>query len=266
MKIMFVCAHPDDEGRVTGLAARCVDGGGEALLVSCSNGNAGHQSMARDELARTRREEARRAGEAIGARYLVLDHADARLEATIEIREELIGLIREFHPDLLVGLRPLDYHPDHRAAGQLIVDASYLLTVPHVRPDVPVMRSMPVICQTYDRFTKPLPFHCDVAVGVDEYFDKKVASLACHESQMFEWLPYNGGYLDQVPTDAAERAEWFRGGCEGRFGRLADQFRDKLIERYGEEKGNAITYAEVFEICEYGRQPSAEEIDGLFPM
>jgi hypothetical protein len=34
---------------------------------------------------------------------------------------------------------------------------------------------------------------------------------------------------------------------------------------YGEDKGRAVKYAEAFEVCEYGRQPSAEELKRLFP-
>ena len=37
------------------------------------------------------------------------------------------------------------------------------------------------------------------------------------------------------------------------------------IELYGEEKGKQVQYAEAFEVCEYGRQPSPEEIRRLFP-
>ena len=265
MNLMFIGAHPDDaEGRVGGLAARYVERGGKAMLVSVTNGNAGHQEMAPDELAARRKQEARRAGQVIGADYVVLDHADARLTPTVEIREELIGLVRRFKPDLLVGLRPFDYHADHRAAGQLVVDASYLLTVPLIRPDVPALGQMPVICYSYDGFRKPCPFQCDVAVGVDEYVEKKLHMLACHESQFFEWLPYNGGYLDEVPEDHAERLAWLR---QRRLGSsyIADKFRDKLVERYGAAAAQRIQQAEVFEICEYGRRPRPEEIDLLFP-
>ena len=46
---------------------------------------------------------------------------------------------------------------------------------------------------------------------------------------------------------------------------VADKYRDRLIELYGEEKGRAIIYAEAFEICQYGRQPSEEELRALFP-
>jgi len=266
MRLMFIGAHPDDgDGRMGGLAARYVEGGGEAMLVSVSNGNAGHHQMQPEDLARRRKEEARRAGEVIGAEYIVLDHDDARLTPSLEIREELIGLIRQFRPDLLLGLRPVDYHADHRAAGTLVMDASYLLTVPLVRPDVPMMERMPVICYTYDRFQKPLPFQADVAVDVDEYFDRKARMLACHESQVYEWLPFNAGVLDEVPDEEDARRQWFRARCETRFSRTAEIFRDKLLERYGPERGRKVRYAEVFEFCEYGRQPTEDEIEELFP-
>jgi LmbE family N-acetylglucosaminyl deacetylase len=266
MRVMFIGAHPDDgESRMAGLATRYVERGGEAMLVSVSNGNAGHHEMQPGELARRRKEEARRAGEVIGADYIVLDNDDARLVPSIEIREELIGRIREFRPDLLLGLRPVDYHADHRAAGTLVMDASYLLTVPLVRPDVPIMERMPVICYTYDRFRKPLPFEADVAVAVDEYLEQKARMLACHESQVYEWLPFNAAVLEEVPDDGQARWEWFRARCEKRFSRTADLFREKLLERYGPERGREVLYAEVFEVCEYGRQPDPDEIEELFP-
>jgi hypothetical protein len=145
------------------------------------------------------------------------------------------------------------------------MDASYLLTVPLVRPDVPAMRRMPVIAYTIDHFAKPLPFEPDIAVAVDEYFEKKVQMLACHESQFFEWLAYNAGILDQVPDDPDERMAWHRQRCRARFGRPAQLYRDKLVERYGEERGNEIQYAEVFEICEYGSRPDADRLEELFP-
>ena len=46
---------------------------------------------------------------------------------------------------------------------------------------------------------------------------------------------------------------------------IANQYRDLLIEWYGEEKGKQVNRAEVFEICEYGRQPNKAELKKLFP-
>ena len=45
----------------------------------------------------------------------------------------------------------------------------------------------------------------------------------------------------------------------------ANNNRAELIQWYGEEKGRAVKYAECFEICEYGRQPTGSEIRQLFP-
>jgi LmbE family N-acetylglucosaminyl deacetylase len=264
---MFIGAHPDDgDSRAGGLAARYVEQGGQALFVSVTNGNAGHHEMKPADLARRRKEEARKAGQVIGAEYVVLDHDDARLTPTVEVREELIGMIRRFQPDLLLGLRPVDYHPDHRAAGQLLMDASYLLTVPLVRPDVPIMRQMPVIGYVQDHFRRPAPFEADAIVAVDEYFERKAQMVACHGSQFYEWIPYNGGYLDKVPKRAEERWPWLRKHCESSFAATAETFRDRLIERYGPERGRKVRYAEAFEISEYGHQPDAELMDKLLPM
>jgi LmbE family N-acetylglucosaminyl deacetylase len=266
MNLMCVGAHPDDcDSCAGGLAAMTVERGGQALFVSVTNGNAGHHEMEPAALAARRKEEARRAGAVIGAEYLVLDHDDGRLTASLEAREELIGIIRRFGPDLLLGPRPVDYHADHRAAGQLVMDASYLLTVPLIRPDVPAMRRMPVICYTADRFTKPLPLQPDIVVDIDAAIDRKLRMIACHESQVYEWLPYNGGRLDEVPADPDER---FRMVCERygeRFARTSESYRAKLVERYGPERGARVRHAEAFEVCEYGRRPDEGLLAELFP-
>ena len=69
----------------------------------------------------------------------------------------------------------------------------------------------------------------------------------------------------EVPKDKAARLEWTRNRAARRYGSLADRFRPKLIELLGEEKGKAVKYAESFEICEYGSQPTREELMRIFP-
>ncbi len=41
--------------------------------------------------------------------------------------------------------------------------------------------------------------------------------------------------------------------------------REQLKDWYGPDRGERIRYAEAFEICEYGRRPSRQEIKKLFP-
>ena len=73
-----------------------------------------------------------------------------------------------------------------------------------------------------------------------------------HTSQVYEWLPYNKGDPDEVPATDAERKKWLFQGRMPRYRAIADRFRQALVERYGEERGKAVVYAEAFELCEYG--------------
>ena len=206
LRILIIGAHPDDADiKAGGTAAKWCALGHVVRLVSLTNGRAGHQTMQGPELAGRRRAEAEAAAAVIGATYQVLDHPDGELDDRLEYREEVIGLIRSFRPDLIITHRSNDYHPDHRFAALLVQDASYLLTVPAIVPDIPHLDACPVILYFSDAFTKPCRFEPHIVVDIDDEFDRVVAMLHCHASQFYEWLPYNAGYLDQVPQGDAER-------------------------------------------------------------
>ena len=71
-------------------------------------------------------------------------------------------------------------------------------------------------------------------------------------------------------TISTARKEANRGyEAAGRLGRVdlaADnQFREALVTWYGADKGKQVKHAEAFEICEYGRRVTPEEIKQLFP-
>jgi LmbE family N-acetylglucosaminyl deacetylase len=56
----------------------------------------------------------------------VLDNHDGELLPEPYVREQVIREIRKWKADVVVGLRPNDYHPDHRYAGVLVMDAAVL--------------------------------------------------------------------------------------------------------------------------------------------
>ena len=93
----------------------------------------------------------------------------------------------------------------------------------------------------------------------------EVAMLDCHVSQVYEWLPWNGGYLAEVPSEASARRSWLRNRLEQRLQRDAHSYRHKLITSYGVVHGATIKYAEAFEGCEYGAPLDATAIARLFP-
>ena len=94
--------------------------------------------------------------------------------------------------------------------------------------------------------------------------DKKLDMLHCHTSQMYEWLPFNAGRLDEVPEAPGARREWLKHRLT-RFEAVADTHRDLLIKFYGKERGAKVKYAEAFEGCEYGSALTEENIPILFP-
>ena len=106
-------------------------------FVSVTTGDAGHHEIGGIQLAQRRRAEAEAAGAVAGIEYHGMDNHDGELEPTLENRKKIIRMILSYTPDLILTHRPNDYHPDHRAVGQLTQDASYLVTVPKVLPEVP---------------------------------------------------------------------------------------------------------------------------------
>ena len=102
-----------------------------------------------------------------------MDHDDGYLQNTIEIRDELIGLIRLFRPDVIVTHRTNDYHTDHRNTGLLVQDASFLLRVPLICPKSPALDYEPVILYMGDGFKKPLQMQPDMVMDTEEYLNDK---------------------------------------------------------------------------------------------
>jgi N-acetylglucosamine malate deacetylase 1 len=259
-------AHPDDcEFTAGGLAALYAQIGGRVCFVSMTNGDAGHQTLGGATLARIRREEARAAAGVIGIESRVLDNHDGELLPTLDRRREVIRLIREWQPDLILTPRPYDYHPDHRYTSILVQDAAYMVTVPNVAPFADHLRRDPVIMYIGDRFQKPYPFAPDVVVDIDSVVEQKVAMMHCHTSQVYDWLPYNAGYAEQVPAEDGDRIGWLRARYEPRLRANADRFRELLVARYGSERGAQVQYAEAFEACEYGAPLTDEARQRLFP-
>ena len=266
LRVIFIGAHPDDaEGRFGGTAALWAEQGAEVMLVSVTNGDAGHQSEGGGALARRRAAESRRSAKILGVSWQTLDFHDGELVPSLRAREAVIRAIRNWRADIVISHRPNDYHPDHRYTGQLVQDAAYLVIVPNICPDTPRLEHNPVFMYSADRFQKPYPFIADVVVDIGAVIEKKIAALAEMDSQMFEWLPWIGGRLSEVPEGKKERFEWYRQRrLRARKGR-ENRYYEQVAERYGKARAEGVQFVETFELCEYGRQPSREELWELFP-
>lgn len=265
LKILFIGAHPDDgDIQFGGTAIRYLELGHTVTYLSMTNGNAGHQTLDKITLAKRRYKETQAVANFLGLTYLVLDNNDGELEPTLKNRLELIKTIREIKPDIIVTHRSNDYHADHRNTSLLVQDAAYLVAVPLICPEIPPLTSNPVILFHQDSFSKPNPFTPHIFVDITKVFDRKMEALALHESQVFEWLPFIEGYLNDVPKEKKARLGWLK---KQRFHnpRNVNRFKPLLKKLISQNEFENISYIEAFEVSEYGGEVSQENFNKLFP-
>ncbi len=264
IRIIMFGAHPDDcDEKSGGTAALFAQMGYAVKFVSVTNGDAGHQTLKGPELAKRRYAETQEVAKRLGITYDVLDNHDGLLMPTLEVRLQIIRKIREWNADIVMAPRPNDYHPDHRYTGVLVQDAAYMVAVPNIAPETPAPAKNPVFLYFEDHFQRPNPFRPDIAVDITSTYARKISGLDAHVSQMYEWLPWIGGYLVEVPESKEDRIIWL---SKRTAGTINPQTRASLVKWYGKERGDKVKYAEAFEICEYGAQPDDERIRKLFPM
>jgi LmbE family N-acetylglucosaminyl deacetylase len=226
-RILVVSAHPDDvDFGAAGSIATWTDEGIEVSYCMCTDGDAGgsDESMSRAEMARIRRKEQTAAAEIVGVHDLHwLGYPDGRLTATIELRRDISRVIRQVRPQRVLLPSPernysriFASHPDHLAAGEAALCAVYPDSRnPFAHPELlDVERLEPHTVREAWVIAHP---DADTAVDITDAFDRKVAALRCHESQV--------GQRDDL---ANMLREWSTAIAKQRGlpeGRLAEAFR-----------------------------------------
>jgi len=267
LRIIIFGAHPDDsEYTGAGVAVKWARAGHHVKFVSTTNGDIGHWGQAGGPLAMRRIKEVQEVAKKMGVAVEVMDNHDGEIMPTLENRRAFTRLIRQWNADIVIGPRTNDYHPDHRYTGILLQDSAFMVAVPIFCPEVPALQKNPVFLYKSDRFQKPNPFKADVAVGIDEVIEPTLDALLEMVSQIHEGGA--NGSADLYPSDPAARKKrdaQVRQGLARRYAGAANQYRDVLAKFYGAEAAKKIQYAQAFEICEYGRRPSMEELKKMFP-
>jgi LmbE family N-acetylglucosaminyl deacetylase len=195
---MFIFAHPDDiEFGVAGTAARWSAAGSKVLYVIVTDGNVGsHQDgMTPQRLAEIRRAESIAAAGVVGATCIFLGYHDGFVQPTLELRKDLVRLIRRHKPNVVVtfdptNLFPTDYylnHPDHRATGQAAIDAVFpAAEMTMLYPDLAAEGLVGhKVNYVYITFSAKVNYYVDIS----ETIDLKIEALRKHASQIEGWDP-----------------------------------------------------------------------------
>ncbi len=266
LRIIAFGAHPDDcEYAAGGVAALWAAEGHAFRCVALTNGDIGHFGMAGGALALRRMDEVEKAAEILGISTRVFDIHDGELMPTLENRREVAREIRNWQADIVMVHRRYDYHADHRYSGILVDDAIILVEAKFFTPDTPPLPRSPVVLYYYDGFERPLPFEPDIVVDIDDVQHLKRAALEAMPSQFSDEHSWMWGRADEVPEDEAERLRIGVDYLTARDMNIAERYRSKLIELYGEERGGNVEHAEAFQLSEFGRQVSVDDLKLLFP-
>lgn len=202
---MIVAAHPDDaEFGVGGSVARWTKEGKTVVYVVCTSGDKGtsDRNVDPERLAGIREKEQIAAANLLGVREVIfLRYADQGLEDTPEFRKQIVRQIRVYGPRVVVTSDPYRryiWHRDHRITGQVTLDAIFPYARDHLAyPDLLAEGLEPhKVKEIWFWASEDINHRCDVT----DTFDRKIAALRCHESQIKEF-------------DNPEAQEWLRQRC-----------------------------------------------------
>lgn len=224
---MVIVAHPDDaEFTMAGTVALWTKAGCRVTYVVCTDGNAGSHEpgMTREKLAQIRRDEQRAACAALGVSEVVfLGYDDGTLQPTLELRRDLVRVIRQVKPQVVLCGDPTamfydDYinHPDHRAGAQAAIDA--------VAPACAMPLLWPEVGQPHR--VRKVYLHGNsnpnLWIDISETIEQKITALKQHASQMGDW----------DPTDMLK--EWGADTGKEKGLAYAEQYRVITLERENE--------------------------------
>jgi LmbE family N-acetylglucosaminyl deacetylase len=211
MNILAIGAHPDDiEMQCAGTLALFARAGHKVFMAIATNGNVGSPTHTREEIAAIRRKEQEASCAVIGAELIWLDYDDEWLFNDRPTRARFIDAIREANPDVMIIHGPTDYHPDHRAAGQIAEDARIPASVRLVETSLPHIAKAPHVF--YMDNPTGLDFEPEAYVDISPVIDVKREMLRLHNSQD-AWI--KAIYSDASITDMMEKNAALRGAAAG---------------------------------------------------
>lgn len=194
-RILVILAHPDDPEFFCGATlAKWAHEGHEIIYFLLTCGDKGRNDHNReipgDELCALRHAEQRAAAQVIGAREVhFLDKEDGYLVPDLTLRRKMVRVIRQFRPDVLVTCDPqllfAPYginHPDHRAAGQAVLDAVF----PAAGNELyfPELLAEGLAPHTPREVWVSLTLQPNVTLDVTDFWETKIRALKEHKTQI----------------------------------------------------------------------------------
>jgi LmbE family N-acetylglucosaminyl deacetylase len=232
-RALAIGAHPDDiEFGAGGTLAKWARAGCEISLLVLTDGSKGtwDPTTVPAALVARRQVEQRAAADVLGVRGEVGfgGWIDGELESGVRQRVQVTAAIRRIRPDVVLGHDPWKryrLHPDHRNAGQLVIDGIVAARDPLFFPEIALAPHRPSAVLLFEAD------EVDHVEPIEATIEQKIAALFCHESQLRSTM----GVSEDPDRRNAERDDF--------VARVRDRARDE-----GQQVG--IEYAEGFKLLD----------------
>src|SRR3954454_23539714 len=236
-------------------------------VLVCTDGEAGHHLRTREETGEVRIREQEASARVGGYEFELLRLPDgsppreACLQVSIPLLAALWKAIRDFEPDYLfcppLPSEPLaGIHNDHVTVADAVRRGADMINVPHAfTPEYPTDETqskpckVPVVLNVYDGYMFGTTGF-DLAVDVEDAFDRVCRMSWCHQSQITEWLPWVGRHDRAAPSTLSEWCAVLR----------------RRFDRQNRELGlSSGRVTEVFTVTAWGEVPTVERLVQDFP-
>lgn len=194
-KILVILAHPDDPEFFCGaMISRWAAIGHEIHYCLLTTGQKGSQDVNQslEEISAIRMKEQRMAAEALGVKGVeFLDYIDGEVVPDLDMRKKIVRIIRKYSPQIVLTSDPQNYfptdnrinHPDHRAAGQAVIDAVFPAAGNALFfPDLFMKEHLDPV--NIDELWISATVQPNLVVDMTDYFEAKISGIVCHRSQI----------------------------------------------------------------------------------
>ena len=192
--ILVILAHPDDPEYFCGATiAKWIQNGHNVEYCLLTRGEKGINDTYNDpeNLIAIREKEQKAAAAILGVKDIVyLEYEDGMLAPNMNARKDVVRVIRQIKPDIVVTCDPTNYylndryinHPDHRAAGQIVIDAVF----PAAENELyyPELLNEKMLPHHVEEVWLSLPKDPNVIIDVTDYWPVKITALEKHTSQI----------------------------------------------------------------------------------
>jgi LmbE family N-acetylglucosaminyl deacetylase len=210
--ILVILAHPDDpEFFLGGTIARWTGDGHIVNYVLLTKGDKGTAEtfIEAKKITEIRENEQENAARSLGVNSVsYLDYQDGYIVPDLEIRKKVVRVIRKYKPDILVTCDPTNYfpsenyinHPDHRYAGQIVIDAVFPAAGNrHFFPELIKEGYEP---HEVEEVWMSLTNSPNLILDVTEHWQDKLEALKFHASQTGDPDAFEKRMLARVRNDA----------------------------------------------------------------